>query len=533
MTTHATGRLLAIHFPNWPIQRLLNEQPERRTQPVVLYGRIGRQARCVWACNELATSQGISVGMPLMEARRHFAGYTAAIEQVQDEEALEALAVQCQRFTPYCGTRPADPYRSYRDTILLDITKTAKLFGGEAALGQQIWTYFHEGGYQIQAVIASNWAVARGCAVCPPSNALEPMVIAGDNSSWLASIPYAQECKIVDALPVAAMRLPPDVRENLKELGLDRVEHLRRLPIASLPARFGTELPQRLHELDGLTTETIQVSQAETTYHAGRNLEHPTRDLEVLQLHVESLLEEVLQPIVKRQAGVLSLICQWFSGQGAPRETTLRLVQPVQSERYLLQLLQLQWERINIAHEVTAVHVLVPLTTSDKPQQQWLFQDQEEVDSQNRAELIDRLSSRLGPEQVIQMRWQAQALPERSFVPRKRMVRQAKGKTQSATHNSFRCLERPSRLFAQPRRLQKIQVKAGLRANPCPVDTFSFAGQQFTVVQAVGPERIESQWWEGRWVRRDYYRVHTDSGQRFWIFQEIGTSRWWLHGDFA
>ena len=48
-----------------------------------------------------------------------------------------------------------------------------------------------------------------------------------------------------------------------------------------------------------------------------------------------------------------------------------------------------------------------------------------------------------------------------------------------------------------------------------------------------GPERIETAWWEGPCVRRDYFRVETDTGYLWWIFQDVTTGRWFLHGRFA
>jgi hypothetical protein len=34
-------------------------------------------------------------------------------------------------------------------------------------------------------------------------------------------------------------------------------------------------------------------------------------------------------------------------------------------------------------------------------------------------------------------------------------------------------------------------------------------------------------------VRRDYYRVQTEAGLRFWVFRDLKTGRWHLHGDFS
>jgi len=53
-----------------------------------------------------------------------------------------------------------------------------------------------------------------------------------------------------------------------------------------------------------------------------------------------------------------------------------------------------------------------------------------------------------------------------------------------------------------------------------------------------GPERIESGWWDGRGVARDYYIArrtpHARShGAKLWVFQERQSKRWYLHGVFA
>src|SRR5690606_26503530 len=37
-----------------------------------------------------------------------------------------------------------------------------------------------------------------------------------------------------------------------------------------------------------------------------------------------------------------------------------------------------------------------------------------------------------------------------------------------------------------------------------------------------GPERIESGWWDGGDVRRDYYIALLPSGQRAWVFRPVG-----------
>ena len=43
-----------------------------------------------------------------------------------------------------------------------------------------------------------------------------------------------------------------------------------------------------------------------------------------------------------------------------------------------------------------------------------------------------------------------------------------------------------------------------------------------------GPERIESGWWRGRAIRRDYYRLELATGLRFWVYKTLPGNRWFL-----
>ncbi|HYC08520.1 MAG TPA: hypothetical protein VEC10_02715, partial [Steroidobacteraceae bacterium] len=48
------------------------------------------------------------------------------------------------------------------------------------------------------------------------------------------------------------------------------------------------------------------------------------------------------------------------------------------------------------------------------------------------------------------------------------------------------------------------------------------------------PERIESGWWDGEDVARDYYTASDIHGVRLWIFRERTAAHgWFLHGIFG
>jgi protein ImuB len=49
-----------------------------------------------------------------------------------------------------------------------------------------------------------------------------------------------------------------------------------------------------------------------------------------------------------------------------------------------------------------------------------------------------------------------------------------------------------------------------------------------------GPERIETAWWDGGDIARDYYIARDLHGVRLWIFRERRSPhRWFLHGVFG
>ena len=52
-----------------------------------------------------------------------------------------------------------------------------------------------------------------------------------------------------------------------------------------------------------------------------------------------------------------------------------------------------------------------------------------------------------------------------------------------------------------------------------------------------GPERIESGWWDGADVRRDYFVAESPRGETVWIYRDhrygSDDGEWFLHGIFA
>src|SRR5690606_16454666 len=68
---------------------------------------------------------------------------------------------------------------------------------------------------------------------------------------------------------------------------------------------------------------------------------------------------------------------------------------------------------------------------------------------------------------------------------------------------------------------------AWLLPEPQPIDA---SGYRLTA----GPERIESGWWDGGDVARDYFVAYDRRGARCWVFRERREPYgWYLHGFFG
>ncbi len=136
--------------------------------------------------------------------------------------------------------------------------------------------------------------------------------------------------------------------------------------------------------------------------------------------------------------------------------------------------------------------------------------------------LVERLSSRLGRAAVVGVRLRPEAQPELSWhydplveTGRRRHARKAL----------------PAELPPRPLRLLPRPLPLAATSDGPPL-RFHITGQQHHVAQAWGPERIETGWWRGRPVGRDYFRVETTAGRRFWLFRRLRDGKWFLHGTF-
>ena len=146
------------------------------------------------------------------------------------------------------------------------------------------------------------------------------------------------------------------------------------------------------------------------------------------------------------------------------------------------------------------------------------------------AALVDRLSNRLGSHAVTRPWLLADAQPEFAcqYQPLAALPAGRRSRAKRSPSEPQVPGDRPLYLEPRPRPLEVVSV-----APEGPPAQFRLAGRDERIVRSWGPERIETSWWRTRLVRRDYYQVETATGHRYWLFRQLTSGRWFLHGAFS
>jgi protein ImuB len=137
--------------------------------------------------------------------------------------------------------------------------------------------------------------------------------------------------------------------------------------------------------------------------------------------------------------------------------------------------------------------------------------------SASSAALVERLRARFGIERVYGLELLEDHRPERIWTRRAEKLLQASAPSAPPSLGTAR----PLWILPSPVRFPAVGAEI--------YDT-TFAK---VLSEEDVPERIESGWWDGSDIGRDYYAISTGQGQRLWIYKDHATRGWYLHGLFG
>lgn len=478
---------LALHFSSLPLE--VYARAAHAATPLAVVSASGTQSEVI-VCNAPARDAGVKAGMPLAAASALVSDLQAvARDTIAEEAALERLAAWAIQFTPAVAiARPAE--------VLLEIAGSLKVFGSLNRLWKEVAAGIGRLGY----------AAEIACAPTPLA------------AQWFARAGLAVRLHHADALratlaklPLKVMGLEREAIDLLHNVGARTVSDCLALPRDGVARRLGQRFLDDLDRALGRLPDPRVFFTPPDVFQASQPLPAPAQAADMLLFAARRLLSELCGYLTATASGAQQLKFTFSHHGREPTRLTLALVQPSRDPDHLTNVLRERLERTQLPCPATAVsltsELLLPLAARDLS----FFPDAREH-AQAATQLIERLRARLGEQAVLGLKRWADHRPERAW-------RTCDPGASDAAANARALAGRPLWLLSRPQPLPEVAAAP------------SYDGR---LTLLAGPERIESGWWDGHDVTRDYFVAANPAETLVWIYRERNAGgRWFLHGFFA
>jgi protein ImuB len=504
---------LALHLPALPLQ--LFERASARALPLA----VGEGER-VLACNAAARAQGVRPGMTEAAARASAVDLRLLPRRPAAERAaLERLGTWALGFSDHVSLDPA----AHPQALVLEAGRSLKLFGGAAALHRQVAAGAADLGWHARCVLAPT-----------PGGAL--LLAAAGHSGPIPDLTALRRALAALPTALAATTLTQDPRllEDLTAMGIKCLGDLLRLPRAGLAERIGSRPLQQLERLLGERPDPHRPFIPPAYFEAELELPAEVAETGALLFGCRRLLDELGAFLLARQGGVQQL--DWQLAH-AELPTTLFRLGTTRLERrpaHWLTLLRERLQRLTLPAPVQAIGLVSEPIQPLPPASGHLALGADDGPEPDPT-LLERLRARLGdaalyrlaphPDHRPERAWRRHpldvAVPDAPGTQTRRSARAPPAATASALAPGAAVArpDRPLWLLPTPRPLPLHDRRPWLDG---PLH--------------LGPscERIETGWWDGDPVARDYYVATTMRGERLWVYREMhAPRRWFLHGIFG
>ncbi|HET6757160.1 MAG TPA: DNA polymerase Y family protein [Burkholderiales bacterium] len=432
----------------------------------------------IFICNESAKNSGIKSGMKLNAAFALNSRLEVFPRDQQKElAALNSIALSAMQFTPTVSLAP--PF-----AVLLEIGGSLPFFGGLDALLEKIRGELGSRGFVLSSAPTSSGALL----LCRAGLELQ--------------IDDIEQLKAqLDDLPVELLTSPPEVLQALKDIGMRTIRDVLALPRDGLARRFGQGLLDTLDRALGNLPEARSLFVPPANYANKLELSSPVWEAEALLFATKRLIGELAGFLSAKNAGVLKLNLNLHHEDEAVTRVSLALISATRDAAHLTSLIRERLFNLTLPQRVEAIALeaceVVPLNSRSFP----LFKDREH---EHETELIERLQARLGMGAVLKLSTFPDHRPELAWRPGDE-PRHSSPPSTSLRTGLTPYATRPLWLLDPPRLLEAK-------------DETPWLDGPLTLL--CGPERIESGWWDGGDVARDYFVACDPEGGKFWIFLE-------------
>lgn len=425
-----------------------------------------------------------------------------------DAAGLHRLGLWClRRYSPIVALDPPQG-------LWIDATGAGHLRGGDEAMLDDMIRRLARSGLYARAAMAGTTGAAHALAR-----------YGRDRQAICLERPEAA----LAMLPLAALRLPPEMVAEMGQLGLERIEALEQAPSSSVALRFGPEPGLRLDQAFGRRPEPLVPVADPEIPQVERSFAEPISAPETLQRYTGLLVRRLCRQLEAKALGARHLDLVFHRVDSVVQGLRIGTSAPSRDAKHLARILCEKLEGIDPGFGIERMALSAALAEPYAHRQ--LVSHDASFARAELSTLVDTLANRLSPERLYRMALQESDLPERS-------LRRIPALAPPTGRDWPQELPRPARLLDPP---EPVMAMAAMPDYP-PL-RFTWRGIQHRVARADGPERLHGEWWqqgEGTAALRDYFRVEDEAGQRFWLFREGdgidphgGSMRWYLHGLFG
>ena len=508
-------RILALWFARLPTDRLLKKS--RFSSPLVISHK-ANNALYVYALEARAQKLGLYKGQPLANARAMVQPLEIMpADERADAALLDAIADWCDRFTPLVSLDAPDG-------LFLDITGASHLFGGEAAMLATVTQKIGACGFAVQGAVAGTSLAAKALARFAPGSI----------------VPSGEEAEKIAALPITALDCDDKILRALRHAGLKTIGMVAERLHSELSERLGKSFVTRLRIMLGAEEQPLQPRRPLPDLMAEQRFAEPVVTQEFISASLLSLAESLSGILEREGRGLRMLEAVFFRADGKVQRIVIKTGEPLRDPKIMLRLLRQKLDALAdpldpgfgfdlIRLEALLAEETKPVTVSF---------DSDENARRQIGYLTDRLSVRFGEHRVQRFVPQDTHIPEYAGVAVPAQDDEFTGHNWSLKRQPGDPPRRPLRLLEKPEEISS--VLAGVPDGP--PSRFRWRQCLHDVTRAEGPERIAMEWWrrsdqnkEG--LTRDYFRVETRDGQRFWLYRDglyqQTAPRWYLQGLFA
>jgi len=439
----------------------------------------------LWLCIRLPQLACEAIAGPEASAEQDSAGGLRGL-RVQ-REALERLAAWAYQWSGLISYAPCEPL------LWLELGASIALFGGLEALRARIEAGLIELGY------------SHVCALAPSPSAAALLTHADEPRCVLTKAQLRQR---LDALSLGLLDLSASTRAALRASGLRRIGQVLELPAAAIARRFGPETQLYLRRLCAQASDPRPAWRAPESYCARCEFGAEVHTTTALLFPLQRLLLEFQGYLRARDCSVQRFTLEFEHYRQPLSRVTIGLSAPGRDAAQLLTLARERLHSLALSAPVSALRLQALEFTSPQIVQGDLFGSDAQP-LQQLQRLLDRLRARLGKASIHSLRLEADYRPERGS----------------------RCIAPDLSAMTSSPRIRLPEGSAPMR--PCWLlpepKRIEAPGEPLLR----GPERIESGWWDGGDVRRDYYSACGSEGAQIWVFHDRRDGGWYLQGLWA